>query len=289
MVWKLNRLGRDQVESDYYTAHLRQFGYAVIAIAQPATNSDIQPVLESFTRWMDQKLLEEISSDVKRTMQWLREAGYSTGGRPPKGFVALREENSQRPRRHNGEKRINARWVRGGPDEAATAIAWRMKLQGATNREIHAAPHLLKDVHCYHDMWRRPCYVQAGYVNAEEWQRVQTEMDGRAFSVRHPRRLGSAYLLSGLLYCVCGRPMTGWSSPRGHGEKRTDSYHPGPDAFFYYRCMAAKRSEGCTMTGHVRAEAIEVAVVSAVTNDILTEDNLLALRQRMGAELGQAQ
>ena len=288
VIWRLNRLGRDQVEGDYFVAHLRRLGYAIVSVADPVTDTDIQPVLEAVTRWKDQRFLEELSEDVKRTMQWLRDAGSSTGGRPPRGFIALREENRERPRRHNGEKRINARWVRGGPDEAATSLAWRMKVEGATDREIHAATRLLKDVHCYHDMWRRPCYAAAGYVSPQDWQRVQETMDARAFADRHPRRLGSAYLLSGLLVCTCGRPMTGWSSPRGHGPKRTDSYHPGPDAFSYYRCMAAKRGEGCAMTGMLRAEAVEDAVLAAITQDIITPESLARLRERLGEDLRRA-
>ena len=288
VVWKLNRLGRDQVESDYYTAHLRRLGYAVISVADPATQSDIQPVLEAFIRWKDQKLLEDISADVKRTMAWLRQDGYSTGGRPPKGFIAVHEENRSKPRKYDGSKRVNARWVRGGPDENATMVAWQMKVAGASDREIHAATHLLKDTHCYHDMWRRPCYAAAGYVEQADWQQVQQEMDERSYAKQHPRRLGSAYLLSGLLFCTCGRAMTGWSEPRGHGEKRTDTYHPSADAFSYYRCMTAKRGEGCAMTARVRAEVIDRAVLQAVTDELLTDGHLAGLRERLEGELGTA-
>ncbi len=163
-----------------------------------------------------------------------------------------------------------------------------MRVAGATYRAVHCATHLSRGEHCYHDVRRRRIYVEAGYVSEGDWQAVQAQMGGRVArgddARRHPRRRGSGYLLSGLLFCSCGAAMNGMAQPRHSNGESTGAWRAGPDALLYYRCGAAQRGQGCT-AGMISATAVDEAVMTTVLDRILTSEHLAELRTRLGDEL----
>ncbi|MCX6000379.1 MAG: zinc ribbon domain-containing protein [Chloroflexi bacterium] len=59
-------------------------------------------------------------------------------------------------------------------------------------------------------------------------------MGARSPKVVHPRRVSSIFLLSGLLFCSCGRALTGCSAKSGR--------------HFYYICSRSSRQgkEACS-------------------------------------------
>lgn len=281
VAWDLGRLGRDQIDAAFYVTYLRRLGYAVLSVSDHIPDNDTAPIVEAVRHYQNEQDLRRISANVKRSLAMIRADGYTTGGFPPKGFVAVKEQNRSHPTTYGGLPRLNAKWVRGGDDEGAVALAWAMKTDGASDNAIHEATHLYRARHCYHDVWRRHIYVDGDYVSEEDWQKVQSEMDARR---QRPRLGTSTYLLAGLVYCPCGRLMIGHSQPRQKSGVRRDAYRPGDDAISYYLCPGHQQHAGCPM-GKIHAEVIETGVVALLHDDILTDVHLTDLRRRLGHDL----
>ena len=63
-----------------------------------------------------------------------------------------------------------------------------------------------------------------GLVSRELFDDVQQAMRDRAPKVQRPARVGSKFLLSGLLKCdVCGRPYSGLRGPRAASSPTTSA------------------------------------------------------------------
>jgi len=111
-------------------------------------------------------------------------------------------------------------------------------------------------------------------VDRATFTQAQAKLSGRAPSAIHPRRVGSAYLLSGIIRCgVCGAAMVGQgSSPR----------------YRYYMCGNARRKgrEVCS-SPILPSDKIEGLVVDRIKDYILTEENLKELVRLTNEELAQ--
>ena len=102
-------------------------------------------------------------------------------------------------------------------------------------------------------------------VSKTQFQRVGRQLRRRAPKVRHPRRVGSSYLLSGMVKCKsCNRALTGQYSKSGQ--------------FPYYVCQSLmKRGKEACKTPRLAARRFEEMVVSRIRSNILTDGNIRAL------------
>ena len=102
-------------------------------------------------------------------------------------------------------------------------------------------------------------------VTKAQFDRVNTIMRSRAPRVSHPRRVGSTFLLSGLVKCYrCKRALSGRYSSRG--------------TFPYYVCHSfVKRAPGSCDSPRVDARKFEELVVGLIRSNILTEGNIRSL------------
>ena len=99
-------------------------------------------------------------------------------------------------------------------------------------------------------------------VTKAQFIRVNKIMRSRAPKITHPRRVGSSFLLSGLVKCYrCKRALSGRYSSRG--------------TFPYYVCHSlVKRAPGACDSPRVDARHFEELVVSSIRSNILTEGNI---------------
>jgi len=103
-------------------------------------------------------------------------------------------------------------------------------------------------------------------IDLETFQLVQKKMTLKSPQVTHPRTVPSFYLLSGLLFCSCGRAMTGHSAKSGQ--------------FFYYRCAkASKRGAEACRGRWIPKSWIEDFIINKIRNCILSDENILELVQ----------
>ena len=88
----------------------------------------------------------------------------------------------------------------------------------------------------------------------------------------HPRTVPSPYLLSGLLFCSCGRALMGQSAKSGR--------------YFYYVCSRSfKQGTDACDAGMLPKENLERLVVEQLRARVLTEDNLEELVKLVNEEL----
>ena len=102
-------------------------------------------------------------------------------------------------------------------------------------------------------------------VSKTRFRRVNSLMRSRAPKIAHPRRVGSTFLLSGLVKCYrCKRALSGRYSSRG--------------TFPYYVCHSfVKRAPGSCDSPRVDARQFEELVVGLIRSNILTEGNIRSL------------
>ena len=98
-------------------------------------------------------------------------------------------------------------------------------------------------------------------------------MRSRGPKKTHPRRVGSSYLLSGLVKCkACNRALSGQDSKSGK--------------FAYYVCQSLmKRGSGACDAPRLNARRFEEMVVGKIRENVLTESNIRELVKLVDEEM----
>ena len=102
-------------------------------------------------------------------------------------------------------------------------------------------------------------------ISKAKSQRVNRLMRSRAPKIAHPRRVGSTYLLSGLVKCHrCNRALSGQDAKSGQ--------------FSYYVCQSImKRGKDACETPRLNARRFEELVIGKIRANVLTDGNIRAL------------
>ena len=110
-------------------------------------------------------------------------------------------------------------------------------------------------------------------VSRELFDDVQQAMKDRAPKVRKPGRVGSKFLLSGLLKCgVCGRPYSAQGAKSGQ--------------FAYYICGTLFREgAGTCIARYLNAPRVEDFIVEKIRERILTEETIAELVTLVAEEI----
>ncbi len=259
-VWRFNRFARDYQDAQFYKAHLRRMGYALVSMADDVPNGDFAPIIEAMLDWKAEHDNQQMRQDLMRTFNELRAQGFEPGGNPPRGLKLQLEPLGVKK---NGKMRNGRRWV-ADPDLAPRiAEAFAMRAQGLGYAPIMAGPlaDLYRSASCLPTFFENHRYVDAGIVPEDVFHQVQAvrarmaRKDGDA----HPRRQASGYLLSGLIFCRCGAAMI--------GETQREPYR-------YYRCGRQHRTRSraeCTQL-KVLAERIEGPILDGLIFRVLASD-----------------
>ena len=110
-------------------------------------------------------------------------------------------------------------------------------------------------------------------VTKVQFSRVNKLMRSRAPQTSHPRRVGSTYLLSGLVRCkTCNRARSGQDAKSGR--------------FAYYVCQSImKRGKDACDTPRLNARRFEELVVEKIRSNILTEGSITELVRAVDEEM----
>ena len=102
-------------------------------------------------------------------------------------------------------------------------------------------------------------------VSKTRFRRVNRLMRSRAPKIAHPRRVGSTYLLSGLVKCHrCNRALSGQGAKSGQ--------------FSYYVCQSImKRGKDACDSPRLNARRFEEMVVGKIRSNVLTDGNIRVL------------
>ena len=110
-------------------------------------------------------------------------------------------------------------------------------------------------------------------VSRELFDNVQLAMRDRAPKVQRPARVGSKFLLSGLLLCgTCGKPYIGQGAKSGQ--------------YGYYVCGTLHRQgAGTCQASYLNAPKVEGFVIDKIRERILTEETIVELVAMVAEEI----
>ena len=295
LVWKFSRFTRKREHAVAFKSMLRRKGIRVVSITEHADDSPTGKLMEAIIESVDEFYSENLAQDVTRGMREAASRGFFLGSKAPFGYrrVKISDGVKERPTlevdtaaapvvrevfesslRGNGLKEIcrelnergitnrGRRWYKNGlhyllTNEAYTGTAvWGKTANG--------------------DKAQEPVRVEGAWpalVSRKLFDDVRKAMRERAPKVRKPGRVGSRFLLSGLLKCgVCGRPYTGQGAKSGQ--------------FAYYICGTLFREGAGTCSArYLNAPRVEDFVVDKIRERILTEEIIVELVQLVAEEV----
>ena len=295
LVWKFSRFTRKREHAVAFKSMLRRKGIKVVSITEHADDTPTGKLMEAIIESVDEFYSENLAQEVVRGMREAASRGFFLAPIAPFGYtrVKISDGAKERPTLEvdpaaapvvkeifesslsgNGLKEIcktlngrgitnrGKRWNKGGlhyllTNEAYTGIAvWGRTSKGEKVQD--------------------PVRVEGAWpalVSRELFDAVQEAMRERAPKVQRPARVGSKFLLSGLLKCgVCGRPY------RAQGAKSGQ--------FAYYICGTLfTEGAGTCSARYLNAPRLETFVVEKIRERILTEETIVALVTLVAEEI----
>ena len=295
LVWKFSRFTRKREHAVAFKSQLRRKGIRVVSITEQAEDNATGRLLEGIIESVDEYYSENLAQEVVRGMREAASRGFFLASNAPFGYKKIKVQDGPKERpslevdpatapvvkeifekslRGSGLKELckelndrgitnrGKRWYKGGlhyvlRNEAYTGAA----VWGKTNKGQEAPD---------------PVRVEGAWpalVSRELFDEVQQAMSERAPKVQRPGRVGSKYLLSGLLRCgVCGRPY------RAQGAKSGQ--------FAYYICGTLFREGAGTCSArYLNAPRLETFVVEKIRERILNEETIVALVTLVAEEI----
>ncbi|MBA7695809.1 hypothetical protein ES703_104448 [subsurface metagenome] len=304
LVWKLNRFARSRADSVTYKTLLRNKGIEVISINEPVDDTPTGRLLEGVIESIDEFYSANLGQDIRRGMRENASRGFFNGSRPPYGLrkVAVRDgartRNKLEPESEDSValqvvQRIFDMAVK---DTGCKEIAKTLNREGFRTSKgerwgrvtVHKV--LTNEAYCGTLVWggrpghpairsgEPPVRVENAWsaiIERETFQLVQQKMTSKSPQVTHPRTVPSFYLLSGLLFCSCGRAMIGHSA-KSHTH-------------FYYLCSRNfKQGKDACDARMLPKERLERMVIEQLRSKVLTDENLEKLVTLVNEELQSA-
>lgn len=277
VLWKYSRFSRDLDDAQFYKADLRRRGITIHSINDNIPDTTDGRLFENLIDWMNARFLDDLSTDVKRGLHHLLEYYGALPGTPPRGF---KREPVIIGSRRDGTPHTACRWVPDPELWETCRRAFLLRASGAPIKQIHQETRLFSNRTSYSAFFRNRLYlgelhygekVIAGYVepmiSLEVWDAVQrlnrtnSKENDPMRSGRHPRRVASSYLLSGLLHCLkCGSLMSGKTVTDRKGYRMR-----------YYQCTGAHAQMKCDAR-RIPANIIEHLVEKSLKEYILDPD-----------------
>ncbi len=295
LVWKFSRFTRKREHAVAFKSMLRRKGIRVVSITEHADDSPTGKLMEAIIESVDEFYSENLAQDVTRGMKEAASRGFFLGSKAPFGYRRIKVSDGMKerptlevdPATAPVVKEIFESSLRGN---GLKEICRELNERGITNRGKrwyrNGLHYLLRnEAYTGTAVWGRtskgqkvqdPVRVEGAWpalVSRKLFDDVQRAMSSRAPKVRKPARVGSRFLLSGLLKCgVCGRTYTGQGAKSGQ--------------FSYYICGTLFREGAGTCSArYLNAPRVEDFVVDKIRERILTEETIVELVQLVAEEI----
>ena len=303
LVWKLSRFARNREDSVVYKSLLKRQRISVVSMNEQVDESPAGLLLEGMIEVIDEFYSANLSQDTVRGMKENAARGFRNGGSTPFGYRRVTEPQGAVSKSRLVPDEREASIVARVFDLAVHGQGAR-EIAGSLNREglrTRSGKHFAATV--VNQMLRNEAYVgtlvwnkyakglggkqkkpeaevirvpdsHGALVDRHVFDQVQGMLTARRPSVKHPMRVSSRYLLSGLAHCArCGSTAVGTNGKSGR--------------FLYYSCNSRimKGTTACDAPS-MNAGKLEAFVVDRIRENILTEENLGQLAKLANEELG---
>jgi DNA invertase Pin-like site-specific DNA recombinase len=299
IVWKFSRFARDRYDSVVYKRTLQKHGVRLLSLNEHIDDGPSGMLMEAIFEALDEHYSASLAVDTKRGMRKNASLGFHNGGVTPTGYRIERTGNETSPKGilvPDPEyapiiRRIVTDYLDG---LGAKAVAVSLNDEGLRTRRgklwtTQAILSILRnETYAGVRTWgtkarggppgtdAEPVRVVGAHealIEPEDYARIQALLAARSRTRIHPRRLGSGYLLSGLLVCgACGAKYIGHAAKSGKVH--------------YYGCQTKMKSGASACTGKllnkVRAEE---AVAAQLRDVVLTPDHFADLVRMVNEEL----
>ena len=296
LVWKFSRFTRKREHAVAFKSMLRRKGVRVVSITEHADDSATGRLMEAIIESVDEFYSENLAEEVRRGMREAASRGFWVASRVPYGYQKLMVQDGAK-RRPTLE-----------PDPATAPVVQRifdmaesgrgiLDITQTLNAEGIANPtgrlwskngvHIILRNEAYTGtlLWgvggngkdkAEPVRVDKafpGIVSKAQFKRVNKRMRSRAPRKTHPRRVGSTYLLSGMVRCrTCDGALSGQDAKSGK--------------YAYYVCQSImKRGRDACETPRLNARRFEEMVVGKIRENVLTESNIRELVKLVDEEM----
>jgi site-specific DNA recombinase len=295
LVWKYSRFSRSREDSIVFKTMLKKVGIRVVSINEPAEDTPTGKLIEAMIESLDEFYSANLGEEVTRGMRESASRGFYLSAVSPYGYVKTRVKDGNKERiklqieadQSHVVRRIFSLVIEGN------GLAEVVKL---LNKEGIAGPQgkgwgktsirgiLGNEVYTGTAVWGRDSIRNLPVVRSENaWpaivsKEVFAQVEGllkeRAPLARHPRRVDSRYLLSGLARCGhCGKALVGQDAKSGK--------------FTYYVCgTLLKKGAGSCSGRYLNSGRFEAAVIEKISEHVLTTDNIKRLVDIVNEEMG---
>ena len=295
LVWKFSRFTRKREHAVAFKSQLRRKGIRVVSITEQAEDNATGRLLEGIIESVDEYYSENLAQEVVRGMREAASRGFFLGSNAPFGYKRVKVSDGAKERPTLEVDPATAPVVRELFEKSLRGsglkeLCKELNDRGITNRgkrwykgTLHYV--LRNEAYTGTAVWGKtskggeapdPVRVEGAWpalVSRELFEEVQQAMSERAPKVQKPGRVGSQYLLSGLLKCgVCGRPYSAQGAKSGQ--------------FAYYICGTLFREGAGTCSArYLNAPKLETFVVEKIRERILNEETIVALVQLVAEEI----
>ena len=295
LVWKFSRFTRKREHAVAFKSMLRRKGIRVVSITEQAEDNATGRLLEGIIESVDEFYSENLAQDVVRGMREAASRGFFLASKAPFGYKRVKVSDGVKERPTLEVDPATAPVVKEIFESSLSGnglkeICKTLNGRGITNRGKRwnkGGLHYLLTNEAYIGtaVWGRtskgekaqdPVRVEEAWpalVSRELFDAVQEAMRDRAPKVQRPARVGSRFLLSGLLKCgVCGRPY------RAQGAKSGQ--------YGYYICGTLfTEGAGTCSARYLNAPRLEAFVVEKIRERILTEETIVDLVTLVAEEI----
>ncbi len=287
LVWKFSRFTRKREHAVAFKSMLRRRGIRVTSITEHADDTPTGKLMEAIIESVDEFYSENLAQEVTRGMREAASRGFFLSSKAPYGYrrIKVQDGAKERPTLEVDTdtapivKEIFEKSLRGiGLKEIAAELNGR----GVTNKGkrwgrtgLHYV--LTNEAYTGTAIWGRtttrdkqpePVRAEGAWealVSREVFDEVQKGLQERAPKKQRPARVGSKYLLSGILRCsACGKPYTGQGAKSGK--------------FSYYVCSTLLREgAGSCTAAYLNADRVESGVLETIRGRILNDQTITEL------------
>ena len=294
LVWKFSRFTRKREHAVAFKSMLRRKGIRVVSITEHADDTPTGKLMEAIIESVDEFYSESLAQEVTRGMREAASRGFWVSSYAPYGFnrVMVQDGAKKRP---TLEPDPDASRIVKRIFDLAEAGNGMLDITNTLNDEGIASPRgklwgktsvhgmLINEAYTGTLVWganskdkAEPVRVEKAFpaiITKGEFRRAKKLLGSRAPKRSHPRRVGSTYLLSGLVKCkACNRALSGQDAKSGQ--------------FAYYVCQSLmKRGKDACDTPRLNARRFEELVIGKIRSNILTEGSITDLVKAVDEEM----